>query len=320
VAFELQKKSRNCIFRRYSSYKKTTSMNIRMKMLKSLKGFVAVALLTAACTEHDLAPETGNLTISLAVGADAGGRGNSDGREEIDAIFITITDNHDNLVEEKKVSVMNLNGTYITESITLPVGDLKVTRFLVLDDTGEVLFVTPQTRSGAVRDVEKALPLPLKVEAGKATSFHAEVLSVAGYATTYFGYPSFEFTIANPCDKVSAEIGGVQWCGHGTYLVAYGNTPPAFELWLSNKQSMVGIRVRYIGAGTYNLADSGSDYYRRGDADAHDVVSGTLVITSAPAHNHERVSGTFNLILRDGNGHTVEIKNGAFNKVRGMGY
>jgi hypothetical protein len=295
-------------------------MNIKLKLWKSLESLMVVAMIMAACTEHNIGPETGSLTISLALEADASGRANSDGREEIDAIFITITDKQDNLVEEKKISVIPFNGAYITESITLPVGDLKVTRFLVLDNTGEVLFVTPQTRSGAVRDVEKALPLPLKVQARKATSFRTEVLSVAGYPATHFGYSSFEFTITNPCDKVSAVIGGQQWCGHATFVVAYGNTPPVFELQASDKKSMIAVVARYTGAGAYNLAGTESSYYRQGDADAYDVVSGTLIITSAPAHNHERVSGTFNLILRDGNGHTVEIKDGKFNNVRGVGY
>jgi hypothetical protein len=298
-------------------------MNLNMKTWKNLKKgiVVVVALLTAAaCTEHNTGPERGNLTISLALDADAAGRIMSDGREDIHAIFISITDKQDNVVEEKKIDVIRFNGTYITESIALPVGDLKITRFLVLDETGEVLFATPQNVSAAARDITGALPLPLKVGAGKSTTLHAEVLSTAGLSPAYFGYSSFELTIINPCDKISAEISDGLWCGRGTFVIAYGNTPPLFELHGSNKQAAFALVTRYTGAGTYDLAGTESSYYRNGDADAYDVVSGSLVITSAPVHSHQRVSGTFNIILRDGNGHTVEIKNGKFNNIRGIGF
>jgi hypothetical protein len=123
-----------------------------------------------------------------------------------------------------------------------------------------------------------------------------------------------------PCDGVSATVNGTNWCSNASYLIAYGGEPPLLQLIFKNQEAIMGIRVRYTGVGEYDLADTESDYCRIGDQMDYTVVSGKLTITQSPSSSKNEVSGLFHLELRNGDGEKVEIKNGRFNFVKGLGW
>ncbi len=123
-----------------------------------------------------------------------------------------------------------------------------------------------------------------------------------------------------PCDGVSATVNGTNWCSNASYLIAYGSEPPLLQLIFRNQEAIMGISVRYTGVGEYELAGTESEYYRIGDQTDYTVVSGKLTITQSPSSSKNEMSGLFHLELRNGDGEKVEIKNGRFNFVKGLGW
>jgi hypothetical protein len=277
---------------------------------------VMAVCLVVGCNES---METNHGVVNLALDAPESSNGRID-LTEIKSVFITIENEDGGISFEKEISLLRFNHHFITESISLAAGDYKVTRFLVLNESDETLYATPTAGSALAHLVGHPLPVDFKVAGDEVKSVHMEVVSTEGHEPSDFGYAKFSFSIVDPCDEVTAMVDGSSWCGMGTYVVAYGNQPPLLVMWFKNKNAMMSISSRYTGLGEYDLSGTDSDYYAYGTTEAYDVVSGKLVITHAPSATNSEISGTFHMTLKNPDGDEVEIKEGKFTHVPGLGY
>lgn len=281
---------------------------------------VALMYATVSCSDEGLTPGPENGTLKLGFDVNQNGGRTSTEPSGVKAVFVTIESAGGQVVLEKKIDLISIASKYIIETLTLPEGHFRITRFLVLGADDEVLFLTPARPSESAFYVDRPLPLPFHVAADESTEISLEVIPVDNDDPSFYGYASIDFKIVEPCEKMSGKIDGEQWCGRGVYVIAYGSSIPLLELRGQNAQSMFGVSLRYTGAGNYNLAGTESGYYEYGKADAYNVVSGTLAITSTPTAADRKLSAVLNMIVISPTGEQVEIKDLHINQVNGSGY
>jgi hypothetical protein len=295
---------------------------MKNEMLR-LGGVFALIFFAVSCSDEPVSsPKSGGLNLYLDLRATIAedGRVNNSDADDLQSVFISITDRQGNLVVERQMGLLKFNDHFVTETIILPEGDYDVTRFLVLGENNSVLLGAPMISSPGSHYIDEPLPVAFSVQGKTTSSVKLEVIPVDGRQPQFFGYPAFDFVIVYPCDKVTAIVNGQQWCGVANYIIAFGNTPPVFELLFKNGSSRFGIRTRYLGAGEYDLVGSATDFYKYGNNDVYDVVSGIMSITTAPVSGSEKVSGSFFVKLKNEEGDVIEITDGIFKDVSGQGY
>lgn len=287
------------------------------KIKNLFRGLALMAGLLVGCQEPFETPPRSEVKLELDIPGSPNGRVNL---EHVKQVLITIQDRTGQVVTDKKLQLFRFNHHFISETISLPEGTFTITRFLALDEEGNVLYATPIAGSPLANLVENPLPVNFTIEAGKLNSVYMEVVAVDDHDPSDFGYAKFNFGIFDPCDEVTATVNDTDWCGVGQYLIAYGIDPPLLQVIFKNQYSVMGIRIRYTGLGEYDLAGTNSEYYQYGEENAYTVISGKLTITQVPSAVFQDISGTFQLVLQNNVGSTIRIENGDFTHVKGMGY
>ena len=107
---------------------------------------------------------------------------------------ITLKDSKgDTVMNAKKFGLSATEGNYVSESITLRVGEYTLEEFVVLDSTGEALYIAPQTGSQLAGQVTEPLSQSVIIEKNTETTLQLQVLAAdLGFAFD-FGYTTFRF-------------------------------------------------------------------------------------------------------------------------------
>jgi|ERR1035437_724123 uncharacterized protein (TIGR02145 family) len=117
------------------------------------------------------------------------------------SIVITIADSKGKVViESKKIVLFNMNGSYISESLSLVIGNYNITKFLVLNNSDSVIYATPLKGSNLAYLVTTPLPIAFNISKNNVTEVVPEVLSVESLAPEDFGYYSFSFDVVKTFD------------------------------------------------------------------------------------------------------------------------
>lgn len=134
---------------------------------------------------------------------------NYSGMENVRSILISIADQTGNLVYDTKVlPVYNLNGSFVTESISFQAGTYTIEKFMVVDDKQQVIFAAPYKDSNLANQYAGSLtPLPFSFTITKdtATTVKPDVLTVSGSTALDFGYSSFGFNVIDLVVKKQIE-------------------------------------------------------------------------------------------------------------------
>jgi len=300
---------------------------------------ILLLIVATSCTDsHEPMVKTGSVQIALRANDKSTGRGPA--LTDASAIFITIQDDRQVVVVDKKISLVKLNGDYITESILLKEGNYTVTRFLVLDDQDDAIYGTPIQGSNGASQVDEPLPFPFVISPDQPTSLPLTVVTLNSSSADDIGYASF--SIKYKC-ALSATVNNQSLCYEGSrYLIAYASAagqPSVFSLstnfthtsdnsiqWLSVETT------EFTGPGTYTLREynGGPEYstygsfaIQNGDkASFYYSASGTLVVESVKqitGTTNGLATGTFTMTAKDGKGNTVTVT-GSFSNLRGMGW
>jgi hypothetical protein len=137
--------------------------------------------------------------------------------------------------ENKQLTISNFEGTYYTDSITLPVGDYFLTHFVVKDENNNVLYVTPIEGSKRAHLVNNPLPIAIICEKDTVNTVAIEVVRPEGGTLEDFGYVGFVFSIIESFSfKLSA------------YIFDF-DPPKFFEVVTANIQVMSGEKEIYSG-------------------------------------------------------------------------
>jgi hypothetical protein len=102
------------------------------------------------------------------------------------------------ILEDELVPVYRFGDGLVSGKIEIPVGDFSLTKFLVVDPAGNVVFASPLTDAPLAYLVNKPLPLSVSIKPGETTRIVPEVLRVVDQTPEDFGYASFGFQVVSP--------------------------------------------------------------------------------------------------------------------------
>ncbi len=178
-----------------------------MKKLISLFFVLSVLIFNCAMpTQGGIATEgsSGRVTlVSEIKGEDMEGLDNSlkgrslAGVEDAAAVVVSIenADTQELVYDTYELVLYNINGQFITESLTLNTGDYNLTQYLVIDADQNVIFAAPLEGSPLAELVSDPLSIQFTVFNNVTTSVNVEVLPTEGSTAQDFGYAVYTFDV-----------------------------------------------------------------------------------------------------------------------------
>ncbi|HLP71353.1 MAG TPA: DNRLRE domain-containing protein [Bacteroidales bacterium] len=114
-------------------------------------------------------------------------------------VMVSVEDIKGNKIFTDKLIPLYAFGTgFLSENIQVPSGDFRLTKFLVIDANGNVLYATPIMGSAMSYLIKSPLPVPFHIETEKVTNIAPEVLLVKDTSPDKFGYASFGYQVVKP--------------------------------------------------------------------------------------------------------------------------
>jgi hypothetical protein len=104
------------------------------------------------------------------------------------------------VLSDKLVPLYTFGTGFVSEKLQIPAGEFKLTKFMIVNLTGEVVYATPMAGSPLGYLTTRPLPLKFNVYPDKVTTIEPEVISVANQAPSQFGYATFGIQIIKPLD------------------------------------------------------------------------------------------------------------------------
>ena len=115
-------------------------------------------------------------------------------------IVSVVNENGEMVMNDERLDLYNFGGQWITEEIKLKVGAYELTKFLVVDPLGNVLYAAPIEGSPKAYLVNDPLPIQFEIMKNQITAVVPEVLAVLGEPPEEFGYLTFSYSIVVPLD------------------------------------------------------------------------------------------------------------------------
>lgn len=118
----------------------------------------------------------------------------SAGSEKLTEVVVSIKNESDEFVlEMKRIQLYSFNGSYISDPISLPEGNYKLTRFMILDNSGTIQYIAPLKDSEIGRAIDLPLPIALSIKTDEVSKIVPQVVKSNGYTAEQFGYSTFSF-------------------------------------------------------------------------------------------------------------------------------
>ncbi len=105
------------------------------------------------------------------------------------ALISIETEGGDLIVDEQEVTITQNKDGYVTTPLRLPKGSYRLVDLMVLDESGEVAFVTPREGSELSQNVKRYLPYEINEESSVDTRFG--LIDTRKKAPKHFGYDCF---------------------------------------------------------------------------------------------------------------------------------
>lgn len=118
------------------------------------------------------------------------------------SILISIEDTTGKSAYESEQVLYNFNGTYISKPLALNVGYYNLTKFMVLDSTGNVIYASPVKGSSKAYLVQNPLTISFTILEDAVTKLDPEVLSTNESSPADFGYVDATFQVVNTFDSL----------------------------------------------------------------------------------------------------------------------
>jgi hypothetical protein len=154
--------------------------------------FLLLSFINSSCKKEEKAGE-GQVEFTLAT---------SDAQSSLKAasaaasVVVTIEDASGKVVKNsEKINIYSMSGSYITQPISLVSGSYKLTRFLVLDASNNVLYASPLEGSSKASLVQQPLPIAFSARTNAVTKLIPEVLNATESTPETFGYTTFSFNV-----------------------------------------------------------------------------------------------------------------------------
>lgn len=115
-------------------------------------------------------------------------------------IVSVVNENGEVVMNDERLELYNFGGHWITKEIKLKIGNYDLTKFLVVDPLGNVLYATPIEGSPKAYLVKDPLPIRFEIIKDQVTNVVPEVLAVLQSPPEEFGYVTFSYSIVKPLD------------------------------------------------------------------------------------------------------------------------
>lgn len=116
-------------------------------------------------------------------------------------ISISVVDKAGTVIFADKLLPLYSFGTgFVSDKLEIKAGEFRLTKFMVINPAGAVLYAAPLAGSPLAYLASKPLPLSFNIVPDKTTTILPEVLVVGDQNPSQFGYASFGVLIIKPLD------------------------------------------------------------------------------------------------------------------------
>ena len=114
-------------------------------------------------------------------------------------LLVSVEDLNGNLVLSDSLIPLYTFGTgYVSEDVELKAGEYRLTKFMVINPAGKVVYAAPVAGSPLAYLVNRPLPFSFNIYPNEVTKILPEVLAVGDHSPDQFGYASFGMQIIKP--------------------------------------------------------------------------------------------------------------------------
>ncbi len=114
-------------------------------------------------------------------------------------VMVSVEDTDGNpVLTDELIPVYIFGAGFVSEEVELDAGNYNLTKFMVINPSGGVIFAAPVEGAPLAYLVDDPLPVGFSVAAGTSTSVAPEVLPVDDHTPGDFGYVSFGIQIVKP--------------------------------------------------------------------------------------------------------------------------
>ena len=122
-------------------------------------------------------------------------------------IMVSIEDMEGTVIMSDSLIPLYIFGAgYVSENIKLKTGQYKLTKFMIINPAGEVVFASPVEGSELAYLVNDPLPILFSINSGIVTRIVPEVLYVGSHTPGEFGYAGFGMQIIKPLHFYTACV------------------------------------------------------------------------------------------------------------------
>jgi hypothetical protein len=101
---------------------------------------------------------------------------------------------------DKLIPIYVFGNDFVSENIEIRAGEFRLTKFMVINPSGEVIYAAPVAGSPLAYLTNKPLPFNFNIFPDQVTRVLPEVLAVNGQTPDKFGYVSFGIQVIKPLD------------------------------------------------------------------------------------------------------------------------
>jgi hypothetical protein len=116
-------------------------------------------------------------------------------------LMISVDDlNGKNVFSDKLIPLYTFGTGFVSDKIEIKAGEFRLTKFMVINPSGAVIYASPLKESPLAYLTTKPLPFTFNIFPGKVTTVLPEVLSVGNQPPDQFGYANFGTQIIKPLE------------------------------------------------------------------------------------------------------------------------
>jgi hypothetical protein len=155
----------------------------------------------SSCEKKEASPGTGEAAFSVTTPGGNTLKSALTDSNEVSAyqVLISVTGIHgEEVLTDELVPLYQFGTGYISEKVKLETGRYLLTKFLVIDAAGKVVYAAPKKGSPLAYLVDNPLPIAFGIRADQVTTVMPEVLEVGNTPPEKFGYVNFGLTVVKP--------------------------------------------------------------------------------------------------------------------------
>jgi hypothetical protein len=159
--------------------------------------------LTISCEKNNSGSTTGNAEFSISLPDDQTARSLTplDSMTLSYQVMVSVEDLKGNSVlTDKPIPVYQFGTSFVSEKIEIKTGGYKLTKFMVINPAGAVIYAAPIAGSPLAYLCNHPLPFNFNILADQVTTVLPEVLEVGDQTPDKFGYANFGVQIIKPLE------------------------------------------------------------------------------------------------------------------------